>query len=149
MKRILQTLLVILLLNVLCSPNSAQIESGNSEQETLKVGVYLDLSGPTISFGEATRNGIFLATEEFNQTSSKRIELVVEDTRGSPGQARAVVTKLINEDKVHAVLGEIASSNTLAAAPVAQDAKIPMITPAATNIKVNTSRRLYFSRLFC
>jgi len=61
---------------------------------------------------------------------------VVEDDQGKPEEAQTVVTKLITSDKVVAIIGEVASSRTLAAAPVAQQNKIPMITPSSTNPKV-------------
>lgn len=110
-----------------------------SSGDTIKVGVYVDLTGQTSSFGQSTKNGIELAVDEINAAggvNGKKIQLVVEDDQGRTEQAKTVVEKLINQDKVVAVLGEVASSNTLAAAPVAQAAKIPMITPSSTNPKV-------------
>jgi len=117
--------------------------------DTIKVGVYGDLTGQTSSFGQSTKNGIELAVEEINNAggvNGKKIQLVVEDDQGRPEQAKTVVSKLINQDKVVAVLGEGASTNSLAAAPVAQEAKIPMITPSSTNPKV-TETGDYISRV--
>src|SRR5687767_8216981 len=107
--------------------------------DTIRVGVYVDLTGQTSSFGQSTKNGIELAVEEINKAggvNGKQIQLIIEDDQGRPEQAKTVVSKLINQDKVQAVLGEVASTNRLAAAPVAQEAKIPMITPSSTNPKV-------------
>src|SRR6478735_290925 len=107
--------------------------------DTIKVGVYGDLTGQTSSFGQSTKNGIQLAVDEINAAggvNGKKIELVIEDDQGRPEQAKTVVQKLISQDKVQAVLGEVASTNSLAAAPVAQEAKIPMISPSSTNPKV-------------
>jgi branched-chain amino acid transport system substrate-binding protein len=107
--------------------------------DTIKVGVYGDLTGQTSSFGQSTKNGIELAVEEINNAggvNGKKIQLIVEDDQGRPEQAKTVVSKLINQDKVQAVLGEVASTNSLAAAPVAQEAKIPMISPSSTNPRV-------------
>jgi len=106
---------------------------------TIKVGVYGDLSGQTSSFGESTRDGVKMAVDEINAAggiNGRQIEVVVEDDQGQPQQASTVVTKLINQDKVVAIIGEVASSNSLAAAPKAQEAKVPMITPSSTNPKV-------------
>ncbi len=117
--------------------------------ETIRVGVYGDLTGQTSSFGQSTKNGIELAVEEINAAggvNGKKIQLIIEDDQGRPEQAKTVVSKLINQDKVHAVLGEVASTNSLAAAPVAQEAKIPMITPSSTNPKV-TEVGDYISRV--
>ncbi|MBD0372602.1 MAG: ABC transporter substrate-binding protein [Pyrinomonadaceae bacterium] len=110
-----------------------------SDTGPIKIGVYADLTGQTSSFGQSTKNGIQMAADEINKAggiNGRQIQLVVEDDQGLPAQAATVVTKLINQDKVHAVLGEVASSNSLAAAPKAQEAKIPMITPSSTNPKV-------------
>lgn len=123
--------------------------TNNSGGDTIKVGVYGDLTGQTSSFGQSTKNGIELAVEEINAAggiNGKKITLVVEDDQGRPEQAKTVVSKLVNQDKVHAVLGEVASTNSLAAAPVAQEAKIPMITPSSTNPKV-TEVGDYISRV--
>src|SRR6188508_2625516 len=117
--------------------------------DTIKVGVYGDLTGQTSSFGQSTKNGVELAVEEINAAGGvmgKKIELVIEDDQGRPEQAKTVVQKLISQDKVQAVLGEVASTNSLAAAPVAQEAKIPMITPSSTNPKV-TEVGDYISRV--
>ncbi len=117
--------------------------------DTIKVGVYGDMTGQTASFGQSTRNGIQLAVDEINNAGGidgKKIVLVVEDDQGQPNQATTVMQKMINQDKVQAVLGEVASTNSLAAAPVAQSAKILMITPSSTNPKV-TEVGDYISRV--
>jgi branched-chain amino acid transport system substrate-binding protein len=105
----------------------------------IKVGVYLDLSGQTSSFGQSTKNGIEMARDEINNAggiNGRKIELVIEDEQGEPGKVTTVVTKLLRQDGVVALLGEVASTNSLTAAPKAQEAKIPMITPSSTNPEV-------------
>ncbi len=117
--------------------------------DTIKIGYYGDMTGPTSSFGQSTKNGIELAFAEINAAggvNGKQLQLISEDDQGRPEQAKTVVSKLINTDKVVAVLGEVASTNSLAAAPVAQEAKIPMITPSSTNPKV-TEIGDYISRV--
>jgi branched-chain amino acid transport system substrate-binding protein len=105
----------------------------------IKVGVYLDLSGQTSSFGQSTKNGIEMARDEINNAggiNGRKIELVIEDEQGEPGKVTTVVTKLLRQDGVVALLGEVASTNSLTAAPKAQEARIPMITPSSTNPEV-------------
>ena len=100
------------------------------------VGYYGDLSGRTSSFGQSTKNGAEMAADEINKAggiNGRTVQIVVEDDQGEPNKAATVVSKLINQDKVIAVLGEVASSNSLAAAPKAQEAKVPMISPSSTN----------------
>ncbi len=120
-----------------------------STGDTIRVGVYGDTTGATSSFGVSTKNGIELAFDEINAAggvNGKKFEMIFEDDQGSPEKAKTVISKLINQDKVVAVLGEVASSNSLAAAPVAQEAKVPMITPSSTNPKV-TEVGDYISRV--
>jgi branched-chain amino acid transport system substrate-binding protein len=143
MKRTLITLgLVTLLLSAFaCERRDGGAGGGGTTDSggAIKVGVYGDLSGQTSSFGESTRNGVRMAIDEINAAggiNGRKIEVVVEDDQGQPQQASTVVTKLINQDKVVAIIGEVASSNSLAAAPRAQEAKVPMITPSSTNPKV-------------
>lgn len=123
--------------------------SNNNNGDTIKVGVYGDTTGATSSFGQSTKNGVQLAFEEINAAGGvggKKLEMVFEDDQGTPEKAKTVISKLVSQDKVAAILGEVASSNSLAAAPVAQDAKIPMISPSSTNPKV-TEVGDYISRV--
>jgi branched-chain amino acid transport system substrate-binding protein len=150
MKRIFLSLLI--LVSLLASFACVQ-KGGNggttTTGDTIRIGVYGDTSGATSSFGQSTKNGIQLAFDEINAAggvNGKKLEMVFEDDQGTPEKAKTVISKLINQDKVVAVLGEVASSNSLAAAPVAQEAKIPMITPSSTNPKV-TEVGDYISRV--
>ena len=107
--------------------------------DEIVIGEYGSLTGGTATFGISTRNGIDIAIEEINKAGGvlgKQVRVIVEDDQGLPSEAQTVVTKLITKDKVVAVLGEVASSNSIAAAPVAQQNGIPMISPSSTNPKV-------------
>jgi branched-chain amino acid transport system substrate-binding protein len=103
------------------------------------VGMYGSLTGDGASFGQSSVEGAQLAVEEINAAGGvlgRKIRLLVEDDQSRPEEASSAVTKLITQDKVVAVLGEVASRRTLAAAPVAQKYQIPLITPASTNERV-------------
>lgn len=108
-------------------------------EDVIRIGEYGSLTGSTATFGISTQRGIDMAVEEANAAggiNGKRIHVTVEDDQGKPEEAATVVQKLINQNRVIAVLGEVASSRSLAAAPICQAAQIPMITPASTNPKV-------------
>ncbi|MCI0531172.1 MAG: ABC transporter substrate-binding protein [candidate division Zixibacteria bacterium] len=112
--------------------------SGGSQSEIV-IGNYGSLTGTTATFGISCKNGIEMATEKVNARGgilSKPLKVIYEDTQGKAEEAAAVVQKLINQDDVAAVIGEIASSRSLAGAPICQRAMIPMITPASTNPEV-------------
>jgi branched-chain amino acid transport system substrate-binding protein len=122
-----------------CQRRDAGGGGGTGGGDPIKVGVYLDLSGQTSSFGQSTKNGVEMARDEINNAggiNGRKIELVIEDEQGEPGKVTTVVTKLLRQDGVVALLGEVASTNSLTAAPKAQEAKIPMITPSSTNPEV-------------
>lgn len=113
--------------------------STDSNSTEIRIGEYGSLTGTTATFGISTKNGIDMAVDEINKAGGllgKKVRIIVEDDQGKPEEAQTVVTKLINKDQVIAVLGEVASSRTMAAAPVAQQNGIPMITPSSTNPKV-------------
>lgn len=125
-----------LLASMACQRRDGNTGGGGPSGEPIKVGVYLDLSGPTSSFGQSTKNGIEMARDEINNAggiSGRPIQLIIEDEQGEPGKVTTVVTKLLRQDGVSALLGEVASTNSLTAAPKAQEAKVPMITPSSTN----------------
>lgn len=107
--------------------------------DDILIGEYGSLSGGTATFGQSTHHGILIAANEANEKGGlfgKRIRIVTEDDQSRPEEAKTVVLKLIKQHKVVAVLGEVASSRSLAAAPECQKNKIPMLSPASTNPKV-------------
>ena len=108
--------------------------------EGIQVGFFGALTGPTATFALSGKNGVALGIEELNAAGGvlggKRVELLVEDDRGEATEAASAVSKLITRDHVVALIGEQASSRTIAAAPIAQSYRIPMISPTSTNIEV-------------
>jgi branched-chain amino acid transport system substrate-binding protein len=114
-------------------------ESGPGGKEPIRVGHFASLTGDTATFGQSTDRGIRMAVEEINAKGGplgRPIEVISEDDRSITEEARTAAQKLLQRDQVVALLGEVASSRSLAAAPEAQRAKIPMISPASTNPKV-------------
>jgi branched-chain amino acid transport system substrate-binding protein len=112
---------------------------GGGNQNEILVGEFSSLTGTTATFGQSTHHGIELAVNETNNAGgvlNKKIKLLAEDDQSKPEEAATAVTKLITRDNVKAVIGEVASSRSLAAAPICQDNKIPMVSPASTNPEV-------------
>jgi branched-chain amino acid transport system substrate-binding protein len=115
----------------------------------IKVGEFAALTGGSASFGQSSHKGTVLAFDELNAAGGvlgKKFELITEDDQSAAGQPATIARKLIAQDKVVAVLGEVRSSATLEAAPICQQDKIPLISPAATNPKV-TEVGDYISRV--
>lgn len=112
---------------------------GGSETKEIVVGEYGSLTGTNATFGISTRDGIELATEEQNAKGGiggVPIRIVVEDDQSKPEEAATAVNKILSRDRPVALLGEVASSASLAAAPLAQRNQVPMISPSSTSPKV-------------
>jgi branched-chain amino acid transport system substrate-binding protein len=109
------------------------------DETEIKIGQFSALTGGNAVQGTAVANGVTLAIEEANAAGGvlgKKIKLITEDNQSKSSESATVVTKLINSENVVAVIGESASSRTLAAAPIAQQNKIPLVTPVSTNERV-------------
>lgn len=146
MKRILLSLLMIasLLIGFACQPSGRGVDN-------VRVGVFMSLTGTTANFGISSTNGIKMAADEVNNAggiNGKQIELLVQDDRSDASEAATIVTKFVTQDQVHAILGEVASSRSIAAAPIAQNAKIPMLTPSSTNPEVTRKGDFIFRSCF-
>lgn len=104
------------------------------------IGMYGSLTGDGASFGQSSRDGTQMAVDEINGggglLGGRKLKLLIEDDQSKPDEAASAVTKLITQDKVVAVLGEVASRRSLAAGPICQRYNVPMITPASTNARV-------------
>ena len=110
-----------------------------SDAEWILLGEVGSLTGSEAAFGISTRNGIELALEEANAAGGvkgKKLAVRVYDDQSKPEEAGSATTRLITQDHVVAILGEVASSNSLAMAPIAQENKVPMVSPSSTNPKV-------------
>lgn len=124
------------------------VSSCTQRSESIRVGEYASLSGKEATYGQAAHKGTVLAVEEINARGGvlgRKLELISEDDESKPGEAATVVKKLISRDRVVTVLGEIASSRSLEAAPICQNAKVPMISPGSTAPEV-TDRGTYIFR---
>jgi len=131
--------MVMLAATIACERRPGTTGSATSTGDIL-VGMYGSLTGDGASFGQSSVEGAQLAVEELNNAGGllggRKIRLLVEDDQSKPDEASNAVTKLITQDKVVAVLGEVASRRSLAAGPVCQKYQTPMISPASTNERV-------------
>lgn len=117
--------------------------SGDNASGPILVGHYASMTGKEATFGQSTDRGIRLAVEEINAAggiNGRPIEVITYDDKGESREAGNAVTRLITDDKVVAVLGEVASGLSLAGGQVAQQYGVPMITPSSTNPRVTAGR---------
>lgn len=122
-----------------------------TNENEIVIGHFGSMSGSEATFGQSTDNGIKLAIEEINAKGGirgKKVRLITYDDKGDARETGTVVTRLVTSDKVTAVLGEVASKLSLAAAPICQDNGVPMISPSSTNPKVTKTGDMIFRVCF-
>lgn len=121
----------------------------NSDE--IPVGAFLSLSGPDSTFGTDTREGIELAVDQLNAAGGvkgKKVRVIYEDDKSTTQESSLKVRQLIDRDKVVAVLGEVASSRTLAGGLVANTSHVPLISPSSTALEVTQGREWVFRVCF-
>lgn len=112
---------------------------GKKASNEIVVGEFGSLTGAQSTFGTSDETGIALAVDELNKAggiNGKKVNVISEDDAGQPEQALNVVKRLITQEGAVAILGEVASKNSIAAAPFCNSSKVPMISPSSTNPKV-------------
>jgi len=125
--------------------------SARAGGEPIKVGEYGAFSGKEAAFGLSARKGVILAFEEANAAGGvlgRPVELLTEDNQSKAGESATIAKKFVSRDKVVAVLGGNPSSNSLEAAPVLQNAHIPMIAISSTNPRVTEMGNYIFRVCF-
>jgi len=144
---VITALLAATLAGPACGPDG----SGNPGDDRIRIGLLMSMTGDTANFGISSSNAIRMAADELNKTggiNGKQIELFLQDDRSDATEAANITTRFISQDNVHAIIGEVGSSRTLAAAPIAQNAKIPMLTPSSTNPDVTKKGNYIFRSCF-
>ena len=136
---------------VVASGLSCKRASDEADSQDIVIGHVASLTGDTATFGVSSEEGVRLALDELNaagKTLGKTLKVVTEDDRSNSDEAKTATDKLITKHHVVAVLGEIASSRSIAMAPVCQDAKVPMLSPGSTNPKVTEVGDFIFRACF-
>jgi branched-chain amino acid transport system substrate-binding protein len=121
------------------------------KSDDIPVGAYLSLSGSDSTFGTDTRQGIEQAVEEVNAgggIKGRKVRVIYEDDKSTTQEASQKVRQLIDRDKVVALLGEVASSRSLAGGLIANTSHVPMVTPSSTAVEVTQGREWVFRTCF-
>ncbi len=129
-------LLIASLLVTACGSKPAEAPAGGAAEGPIKIGGIYPLTGAIATFGQSSKKALDMAFEEVNANGGllgRKVEFVLEDNKSAQADSAAAAQKLIQQNKVVAILGAVASSNSLAAAPIAQEAKIPMVSSSSTN----------------
>lgn len=132
-----------------CTKKEAATSTAASDE--ILIGHFASLTGGVAAFGTSTEKGVRLALDEINAAGGvlgKKIKVLTEDTASKPEDTQAAATKLVTQDKVLAVIGEVASSLSLVAADVAMRNKTPMVSPSSTNPTVTQKGEWVFRICF-
>jgi branched-chain amino acid transport system substrate-binding protein len=113
-----------------------------SHAKEIKIGLITPLSGDVKTFGESVRNSFLIAVEEANAkggVAGMKITYVIQDDKNDATEAANVANLLVNQQRVKAIVGSVTSKTTIPVSDIIQSAKIPTITPTATNPKVTVA----------
>jgi len=116
--------------------------------DTIKIGLYLPMTGAVAAYGQMEWDGIQIANAMMPEVLGKKIELVLVDTKSDKIEAANAVSRLIEKEKVVGILGEAISGNSMAGNPISEAAKIPTVSPTATNPLVNQGKNYAFRACF-
>jgi branched-chain amino acid transport system substrate-binding protein len=116
--------------------------------QEINIGCYIPMTGSAAAMGQVAWKGVEIAHRLKPEVLGQKIKLSLVDTKSDKIEAANAVSRLIEKDKVQAIIGEVISGDTLAGAPIAERAAIPNITPTATNPLVTQNRQYAFRACF-
>jgi branched-chain amino acid transport system substrate-binding protein len=134
------------------APAAAPSESrAPSNEGPIVIGTLGSLTGSEASFGTVVRDGIQFAVEQVNAEGGvrgRKVELRSYDTQGKLEESVAAAKRLLTQDRVVLILGDVTSSGSLAIADAVQAARVPMVTPSATHPDVTKKGDYIFRTCF-
>ncbi|WFD10303.1 ABC transporter substrate-binding protein [Tepidibacter hydrothermalis] len=153
MKRIyLSLILVVSMLSSLflagCSVKEKEEEAQNVDENVIRIGVFEPMTGASAAGGEMTVEGIKLANEMFGEVLGKKVELVIVDNKSDKVEAANAASRLIEKNKVSAIIGSYGSSLSMAAGDLVKSAKVPAVGCSPTNPLVTLNNDYYFRVCF-
>lgn len=149
MKRVLAlliSLLMVLTMFTACAQN--QGTDTPKDADVIKIGVFEPLTGENGGGGLQELDGIKYANKMYPEVLGKKIELVVVDNKSDKGEATTAVTRLIEQEKVVAIIGSYGSGVSIAAGDIIKNAKIPAMGASCTNPMVTQGNEFYFRACF-
>ena len=123
-------------------------EEKAADSNVIKVGVFLPLTGDNAAGGELELRGIKLANQLHPEVLGKKVELVVADNKSDKAEAASVAARLIEKDKVSAIVGSYGSSLSMAAGNIVKENKVPAVGTSCTNPQVTANNDYYFRACF-
>lgn len=113
----------------------------------VKIGVIMPMSGPIGGFGQSAVEGLNVAHEmQPKLKNGDSVKIILVDNKSDKIESANAASKLTSSDKVTAIIGALTSTNTMSMSKIAENAKVPVVAPVATNILV-TKRKDFISRV--
>jgi len=137
--KLLSVIVLVAMLATACAGAGGGATTGGD----LKLAVLAPLSGPVPTFGVMTRDGALLAIDEWNAKGGvlgKKIVPVVEDSQCTPDPAVNAANKVIDQDKVKYIIGEVCSKASIPVSEIANAKKVIQISPTSTNPDVTVAK---------
>ncbi|MDT8716710.1 ABC transporter substrate-binding protein [Clostridium sp. 19966] len=142
---------VVMTLALMVTAVATGCKAKGSSSDVIKIGVVTPLTGSVAAYGKSAQKGLNLLQDEVNNgggINGKKVQFVYEDDEAKAQSAVNAGNKLINDEKVVAIVGPLTSTSANALAPIAQQNKIPMVTGTATNAKVTQAGDYIFRTCF-
>jgi branched-chain amino acid transport system substrate-binding protein len=126
---------------------SALLSTGHQASAQIKIGAVLSVTGPASFLGDPEKKTLEIYINEINAkggVNGQKLQLIVYDDGGNPNNARTFATRLVEEDKIDAMVGGSTTGATLAMIPVFEEAKIPFISLAGAIQIIEPVRKWVF-----
>lgn len=117
-------------------------------EDVIKLGVFEPLTGANAAGGELEVEGIKLAHKLYPEVLGKKVELVIVDNKSDKVEAATAAARLVEKDKVTAIIGSWGSSLAMAAGDIVRNAKVPAMGTSCTNPLVTQGNDYYFRVCF-
>jgi branched-chain amino acid transport system substrate-binding protein len=155
MKKLLSIILCLVMVLSLFTGCTSKPQGGNTDNQTgnkdtdvIKIGVFEPLTGENGGGGQQETDGIKYANKMYPEVLGKKIELVIVDNKSDKAEAANAVTRLIEQEKVVAIIGSYGSGVSIAAGDIIKNAKIPAMGASCTNPMVTQGNEFYFRACF-
>jgi len=139
---------ILPILILICLIGCSTSEKTEEISDEIKFGAYFPMTGAYAAGGQMTMEGIKLANKLRPRVTDKNIRVILVDNKSDKVESANAVSRLINSEKVVAIIGTYASSNAIAGAELCERAGVPMIAPSATNPMVTQGKKYVFRACF-
>jgi len=123
-------------------------ETGTTGGDVIKIGVFEPMTGANAAGGALEIEGIKLANKLYPEVLGKKVELVLVDNKSDKVEAANAAARLVDKEKVTAIIGSWGSSLSMAAGDIVKKAKIPTMGTSCTNPLVTVGNEYYFRVCF-